>query len=214
MHLRPAALCAAFVFLLPGPSSADLFFLSEAGADATSTLHIEWTDGFKITYDVSYDSATTSSGHDLLDLVVSLSAGDALVPDLTYGLDTFGSVATLTAVEPSGPTHTDTPVFGTEPEGPYWGYFVTGGTYSTGAPIAGPPLPWEFSSFGIDGRFVGDGSYDGWRVTSGFGVPFGFDPAPPGLPAAVPEPSAILLVGIVGGVLTARRRWKALHVAA
>lgn len=99
-----------------------------------------------------------------------------------------------------------------------WGYYIDGGSAGD-APVTGVgksdyPAPWTASptgasqtSFGSPGRILADGAWDAWS----FGPydPGSFDHVTPPATsplAAVPEPSALTLVGAATLVLIPRRR--------
>ena len=184
---------AALLLALWAPYAfGDLFFVSDSSAstlDATSTLHIEFTDGFAITYEVSYDSSVTLTAEDLMLLVEVETAADPTLPTFTYDDPSFpGFVETITVVETGGTVHTDTPDFSAT--GTFWSYWTT-------EPPA-RPTPWTSSSEGITTRSLSDGSFDGWIVGDGT--------TSPGIPANVPEPGSLALAGVAGLALYSRSR--------
>lgn len=160
-----------------------------------------WAWGYR------WQSSETKTGGDMLSALVAASNGAFTAS----GLD-GGFVFDLQWQGNSFPAYNAT-------TGKYLQYFVNNaqqsGNYNDGAAPGGahvlPPLgspydeagpgAWVASNTGVLGRPLVDGSWDGW-VYAAFG-----DPGPAqavNAPAAIPEPSSILLV--TGASLTLLRR--------
>lgn len=79
----------------------------------------------------------------------------------------------------------------------YWSYW-----------ISEPTEPeWGYSGLGFSSRQLIDGSWDGWSFADFNAGDFGTPPALP-VPAQVPEPASLMLVGMAAMVLVTRRRRK------
>ena len=203
--LSPEARAASFLV-----SDVTQWIGPAAGAGVSeAVMTIQWpgqTNAWAWGY--RWQSTESKTGADMLAAFVAASNGAFVAPGLAGGF-----VTDLQWQGNSFPGYNA----GT---GQYLQYFVNNaqsGNYNDGAAPGGahvlPPLgspydeagpgAWVASNTGVGGRPLVDGSWDGWSY-SAFGAP-GPDQAV-NAPAAIPEPSSLLLIAGASLTLFRRRR--------
>lgn len=201
-----AALLVSPAFAAVVTSFDDIALWTGTGANRAA-LVIDWNDGTatrSFAWGFRWDGSAT--GRDLLAAVAG-SIGTNTTPALPDGSGdpaltlftqafSFGTIVFQLDYVADGVAHSRG---GFEPESTgYWAYYVASGTDL--------PTTWTPSMVGFDDRTLVNNAWDGWSWAPDF-----VGTAPTAPVAAVPEPGALILLGLGGAILLwqIRRRARA-----
>lgn len=215
-------LLAAPLVAAPITGFDDIDYWVGSGANRAA-LVIDWNDGIvpvSLAWGFRWDGVAT--GMDMLKAIAGATLGDVTATGADARLSVtlksygFGDVVDRIVFDGGGYTH-DSAGF---ESGGYWEYNVYGGNFDYeiyGGPpdyeylgigtydVAGSstyPVAWESGNIGAGDRELADGYWDGWSFAPDF-VNQSIDVP---LAASIPEPGALLLLTLAGGLLVLRRR--------
>jgi hypothetical protein len=163
---------AATTLMLTAAAAALPIQARVGSGDATASILVEFDSGDEFLFEVSFASATPTSGLDLMKVIDAEVAGFDIVL-LDFGFGEFVDGISFLGNDNSG----------FDPPDGWWHYW-------TGDPQNGQ---WTESQVGAGDRLIGDGDWDGWRWGS---------PDPPSLQAGnqVPLLGALGQLSLTGGL--------------
>jgi len=177
-----------------------------------AALVIAWNDGVapvSLAWGFRWDGIAT--GQDMFLAIAGTTLGDITASGadarLTIYITSFSFGNAIDRIAYAGPGYDhDSAGF---LSGGYWEYYNVGGTFDTppngdpntfagssSYPNTGGAPEWASSFTGFTDRVLSDGSWDAWSFAPGFVSQGVLVPV-----AAVPEPHALLLIFLAGGIL-------------